>query len=102
MSLVDTLKGLVGKGKDVAAQNAEKIESAVDKAGDFIDQKTGGKYSDKIDKGAEAVKNAIPPEEGKAPEAAPEPPPAPAPEEAAAEPAPEPAPETPPGNQPPA
>ncbi|MFI6870345.1 antitoxin [Nocardia sp. NPDC050406] len=92
---MDTLKGLVGKGKDVAAQNAEKIESAVDKAGGFIDQKTGGKYSDKIDKGTEAVKNAIP-EEGKAapaPEATPEPPPAP--------PAPEPGPDaTPPGDKP--
>ncbi|WP_306360200.1 antitoxin [Nocardia sp. CC227C] len=91
MSLLDTLKGLVGKGKDVAAQNAEKIESAVDKAGGFIDQKTGGKYSGQIDKGAEAVKKAIPEQGGAA--AAPEASPAP-------EPAPEPAPgEKPPGEQ---
>ncbi len=83
MSLMDTLKGLVGKGKDVAAQNAEKIESAVDKAGGFIDQKTGGKYSDKIDKGAEAVKNAIPEQggAGAAPEASPAPAPDPTPGE---------------------
>ncbi|WP_372341764.1 antitoxin [Nocardia sp. CC216A] len=80
---MDTLKGLVGKGKDVAAQNAEKIESAVDKAGGFIDQKTGGKYSDKIDKGAEAVKNAIPEQggAGAAPEASPAPAPDPTPGE---------------------
>lgn len=103
MSLIDTLKGLVGKGKEVAAQNAEKIESAVDKAGGLIDQKTGGKFSSQIDKGTEAIKGAIPADQAAA-EAAPaapaEPAPEPAPEEAVAEPAPEPAPEE--GKQPPA
>lgn len=103
MSLIDTLKGLVGKGKEVAAQNAEKIESAVDKAGGLIDQKTGGKFSSQIDKGTEAIKGAIPADQAAA-EAAPaapaEPAPEPAPEAAAAEPAPEPAPEE--GKQPPA
>ncbi|WP_280269855.1 antitoxin [Nocardia wallacei] len=83
MSLMDTLKGLVGKGRDAAAENAEKIHGAVDKAGSFIDEKTGGKYSDKIEKGTEKVKGAIP-EQDKAPggpgEATPPPPPPPAPE----------------------
>ncbi|MGW4246688.1 antitoxin [Nocardia sp. NPDC004722] len=95
---MDTLKGLVGKGKEVAAQNAEKIEQAVDKAGHVIDEKTGGKFTSQIDKGAEAVKNAIPTDgaeaAAEAPAAAPEAPAAePAPAEAAAEPAAEPAPE---------
>ncbi|MET8652031.1 MULTISPECIES: antitoxin [Nocardia] len=63
MSLADTLKGLVGKGKDAAAKNAPKINEAVDKAGDFIDQKTKGKYSDKIEKGKEAAKKVVPPEQ---------------------------------------
>ncbi|WP_460728385.1 antitoxin [Nocardia heshunensis] len=91
---MDTLKGLVGKGKEVAAQNAEKIEQAVDKAGQVIDEKTGGKFTSQIDKGAEAVKNAIPTDgepAAEAPAAAPAAEPAPA--EAAAEPAAEPAPE---------
>ncbi|MFE7796413.1 antitoxin [Nocardia sp. NPDC057440] len=63
MSLVDTLKGLVGKGKDAASKNAGKINEAVDKAGDFIDEKTKGKYSDKIEKGKEAAKKVVPPEQ---------------------------------------
>ncbi|WP_431957696.1 antitoxin [Nocardia lijiangensis] len=63
MSLADTLKGLVGKGKEAAAKNADKINEAVDKAGDFIDQKTHGKYSDKIEKGKEAAKKVVPPEQ---------------------------------------
>lgn len=46
MSFADNLKGLVGKGKQLAAENSDKIEDVVDKAGDFIDDKTGGKYAD--------------------------------------------------------
>jgi uncharacterized protein YjbJ (UPF0337 family) len=63
MSLVDTLKGLVGKGKEAAAKNADKINDAVDKTGDFIDNKTKGKYTDKIEKGKEAAKKVVPPEQ---------------------------------------
>lgn len=64
MSLMDTLKGLLGKGKDTVEQNADKINDAVDKAGSFIDEKTGGKYSDKIEKGKEAAKKVVPPQPG--------------------------------------
>ncbi|MFD4441061.1 antitoxin [Nocardia sp. NPDC058519] len=64
MSLVDTLKGLLGKGKETVEQNADKINEAVDKAGTFIDDKTKGKYSDKIEKGKEAAKKVVPPQAG--------------------------------------
>ncbi|GAA5099249.1 MULTISPECIES: antitoxin [Nocardia] len=67
MSFADTLKGLVGKGKDAAAKNADKINDAIDKGGDFIDQKTQGKYSDKIAKGKEAAKKVVPPDQPGAP-----------------------------------
>ncbi|MEV5838866.1 antitoxin [Nocardia sp. NPDC052112] len=81
MSLADTLKGLVGKGKEAAAKNADKINEAVDKAGTFIDEKTGHKYTDKIEKGKEAAKKAVPTDQSAPkPEPAPEPEPAPAPE----------------------
>ncbi|RZK75050.1 MAG: antitoxin [Rhodococcus sp. (in: high G+C Gram-positive bacteria)] len=36
---------------------------AIDKAADVADSKTGGKYSDKIDKAADAAKKAVPPKE---------------------------------------
>ncbi|WP_225727865.1 MULTISPECIES: antitoxin [unclassified Nocardia] len=75
MSFADTLKGLVGKGKDAAAKNADKIHDAVDKAGDFIDEKTGHKYTDKIEQGKQAAKNAVPGEQpGESQPPAPEPP----------------------------
>ncbi|WP_372494096.1 MULTISPECIES: antitoxin [Nocardia] len=78
MSLLDTLKGLVGKGREAASENADKIHGAVDKAGGMINQKTGGKYADKIEKGTEAIKKAVPEQGGAAP-AQPTPPPAPEP-----------------------
>ncbi|MGY4098602.1 antitoxin [Nocardia sp. R16R-3T] len=85
MNLADTLKGLVGKGKEAAAKNADKINEAVDRAGGFLDDKTGHKYHDKIEKGKQAAKNAIPTDQSAPKPPAPEPPapepPAPAPEE---------------------
>ncbi|MCJ0891785.1 antitoxin [Rhodococcus sp. ARC_M12] len=60
MGFADNLKGIVDKGKDLAAENSDKIDDVVEKAGDFIDNKTGGKYADKIDKVQEAAKKAIP------------------------------------------
>ncbi|MEU4313270.1 antitoxin [Nocardia sp. NPDC024068] len=63
MSLMDNLKNLVGKGQEVASKNSDKINQAVDKAGDFVDQKTKGKYSDKIQKGKEAARKVVPPDQ---------------------------------------
>ncbi|MFD4181666.1 antitoxin [Rhodococcus sp. NPDC058514] len=60
MSFMETLKGLFGKGKQAAIDNADKIEGAVDKAGDFIDEKTGGKYAQHVDKAQDAAKKVIP------------------------------------------
>ncbi|ORI26104.1 antitoxin [Rhodococcus sp. 1168] len=60
MSFADSLKGLIDKGQKAAAENSDKIEQAVDKAGDFVDKKTGGKYADQVDKVQDAAKNAIP------------------------------------------
>ena len=52
MSVFDGLKGKAGELKDKATElvggNADKIKGGIDHAGKFVDQKTGGKYSDKI------------------------------------------------------
>ncbi|MBB3749754.1 uncharacterized protein YjbJ (UPF0337 family) [Mycolicibacterium sp. BK634] len=49
----------LGKTKEVLSQNADKVEQAIDKAGDIIDQKTQGKYSSTVDKVQDAAKNAV-------------------------------------------
>jgi nitrogen-specific signal transduction histidine kinase len=47
--------GILDKAKDLLAQNADKVETAIDKAGEFVDDKTKGKYSDAIHKVQEKV-----------------------------------------------
>jgi hypothetical protein len=52
MGILDRLKGLLkGKGK--------QVESAIDKAADVADDKTGGKYSDQIDTAADKAKDVV-------------------------------------------
>ena len=46
MGLLDDLKG---KAQQVIGGNEEAIKDGIEKAGDFVDSKTGGKYADKID-----------------------------------------------------
>lgn len=48
--------GFLDKAKDLLAQNADKVETAIDKAGEFVDDKTQGKYSDTIQKVADQAK----------------------------------------------
>lgn len=42
-----------------SGSNADKVEQAIDKAGDIIDQKTQGKYSGTVDKVQDAAKNYV-------------------------------------------
>ena len=52
MGFLDKVKGLVSK-------NADKVEQAIDKAGDIVDQKTQGKYTSHVDKVQDAAKKAV-------------------------------------------
>ena len=47
------------KAKDLLSKNADKVEQAIEKAGDVIDQKTQGKYADTVDKVQDAAKKAV-------------------------------------------
>ena len=49
--------GIFDKAKEFAEQNADKVSQGVDAAGDFIDEKTGGKFSSQIDQGQQFVKD---------------------------------------------
>lgn len=51
--------GILDKAKDLLAQNADKVGSAIDKAGEFVDEKTQGKYSDAIHKVQEEAKKVV-------------------------------------------
>ena len=51
--------GMVDKLKDLLSKNADKVETAIDKAGDVVDQKTQGKYADTVNKVQDAAKKAV-------------------------------------------
>lgn len=48
MGIFDKIKGLVGG-------NADKVKDGLDKAGDVIDEKTGGEHTDKIDMATDKI-----------------------------------------------
>ncbi|HEY9304089.1 MAG TPA: antitoxin [Mycobacterium sp.] len=51
--------GFLDKAKGLLAQNADTLGDAIDKAGEFVDSKTEGKYKDTVNKVQEAAKNAL-------------------------------------------
>jgi MT0933-like antitoxin protein len=51
VSLLDTLKGFLGR-------NIEKVDQVVEKAGDLVDERTGGKLKGAVDKVQDAAKDA--------------------------------------------
>ncbi|MER8067702.1 antitoxin [Streptomyces sp. NPDC094034] len=63
MSFLDSLKAKIGPAKnkvaDLAQQHGDKIEHGLEKAARTVDQKTKGKYSDKIDSGTGKAKDAL-------------------------------------------
>lgn len=55
MGLTDKFKELKDKAEDAAAGHSDQIRGAIQKAATTADQKTGGKYSEKIEQaGAKA------------------------------------------------
>jgi antitoxin protein of toxin-antitoxin system len=51
--------GLMDKVKSMFGQHSDKIEGGIDKGGDFIDDRTGGKHAAHVDKGQDAAKDAL-------------------------------------------
>ena len=50
--------GILDKAKELLSQNAETVGQAIDKAGEFVDDKTQGKYTDTIHQVQEQAKKA--------------------------------------------
>lgn len=51
--------GIFDKAKDALSEHGDKLAPGVDKAGDILDEKTGGKYADKVDQGQELAKERL-------------------------------------------
>lgn len=62
MSFLDKFKA---KAKDAVDQHGDKISDGIDKAAKMADEKTKGKYSDKIDTAQQKSKEALDKLDGK-------------------------------------
>ena len=47
------------KIKDFAKGNPDKADSAIEKVEDLIDQRTGGRYADQVDKGGDVLRDRL-------------------------------------------
>ncbi|BBY81979.1 antitoxin [Mycolicibacterium pulveris] len=47
------------KVKNLLARNADKVDTAIDKAGDIVDQKTQGKYAQHVDKAQDTARKYV-------------------------------------------
>ncbi|GAA4379297.1 antitoxin [Paeniglutamicibacter cryotolerans] len=63
MSVFDELKGkaeeLKGKATELVHENADKLHDAVENVGNFVDEKTGGKFAEHVDKVQDTAKGLI-------------------------------------------
>lgn len=55
----DKLKDTGDKAKDLVKDKAPQIDKAIDKVADFADDKTKGKYSEKIESAAGKAKDVV-------------------------------------------
>ncbi|MEO5780065.1 MULTISPECIES: antitoxin [Arthrobacter] len=56
MGFLDNLKG---KAQQLVDGNEQAIKDGIEKAGDFVDSKTGGKYADKIDSAQQGASRLV-------------------------------------------
>ncbi|MEV6124711.1 antitoxin [Streptomyces sp. NPDC052077] len=63
MGLMDNFKAKLGPAKekvsDLAQQHGDKIDAGLDKVAKTVDEKTKGKYSDRIQTGTGKAKEAV-------------------------------------------
>ncbi len=47
--------GFLDKAKDLLSKHDDEVDQALEKVGDQVDERTGNKYSEHIDKGVQAA-----------------------------------------------
>jgi hypothetical protein len=51
--------GIFDRAKEALSGHSEQVEAVIDKAGDFIDEKTEGKYVEQVDKGQDMARDKL-------------------------------------------
>ncbi|WP_431928168.1 antitoxin [Micromonospora wenchangensis] len=49
------MSDFLNKAKDFADKHDKQVDQGLEKAGDFADKRTGGRYGEQIDKGVDAA-----------------------------------------------
>jgi MT0933-like antitoxin protein len=57
MGITDKFGDMADKAKGALGANKDKVDDAVEQAGDKADEKTGGKYADHVDKAQQTAKD---------------------------------------------
>ncbi|MDO5732099.1 antitoxin [Corynebacterium sphenisci] len=51
--------GFLDKARQFASKNPDKVKQGLEKAGDAINERTGGKYADAIDKATDVAADTL-------------------------------------------
>ena len=51
--------GIFDKAKDALSDHSEHVDKGIDRIGDLVDDKTGGKYADKVDQGQDVAGDKV-------------------------------------------
>ena len=51
--------GIFDRAKEALSGHSEQVDAVIDKAGDFIDEKTEGKYAEQVDQGQQMAKEKL-------------------------------------------
>ena len=51
--------GIFDKAKDALSEHSEHVDTGIAKAGDFVDDKTEGKYAEHVDKGQDLAATRV-------------------------------------------
>jgi hypothetical protein len=51
--------GIIDKAKSLLTKNKNAAQTGIDKAGDAVDQKTGGKYASQVDTAQAKAKDVV-------------------------------------------
>jgi len=51
--------GIFDRAKDALSGHSEQVAAAIDKAGDLVDEKTEGKYTEQVDKGQDMARDKL-------------------------------------------
>jgi len=51
--------GIFDKAKDALSEHSEHVDTGIERAGDLVDERTGGKYAEHVDTGQDLASERI-------------------------------------------